>query len=161
MIVVCNTSSIFNLAAIGRLVLLKQLYSKILIPQAVLNEIVEIGTVQINAKEIQELKWIETKTVMNLTLVTALQAKLDKGEAEAIALAIELKADLILLDERLGRKEASRFGLHYIGLLGVLIELKHKGFIPFVKPILDELIAKAGFWVSNELYSNVLQSAGE
>ena len=51
---------------------------------------------------------------------------MDNGEAEAIALAIELKADLLLLDERLGRKVASRFRLNYVGLLGVLIEAKHK-----------------------------------
>ncbi len=161
MIVVCDASPIINLAVVGRLVLLKQLYSRVFIPQAVYSEIVEVDAEQANIEEIKKLKWIETKTVKNNTLISELQIELDKGEAEAIALAIELKADILLLDERLGRKVASRFGLNYIGLLGILIEAKRKGFIPLVKPILDELVAKAGFWVSNELYSSILKSAGE
>ncbi len=161
MIVVCDASPIINLAVVGRLVLLKQLYSRVFIPQAVYNEIVEVDDEQANIEEIKKLKWVETKTVKNNTLISELQTELDKGEAEAIALAIELKADILLLDERLGRKVASRFGLNYIGLLGILIEAKCKGFIPLVKPILDELVEKAGFWVSNKLYSSVLKSAGE
>lgn len=56
--------------------------------------------------------------------MTALQMELDPGEAEAIALAVELKAHLLLLDERRGRVVASRLGLHFVGLLGVLSEAK-------------------------------------
>jgi predicted nucleic acid-binding protein len=98
---------------------------------------------------------------MNRVLVTALQAELDEGEAEAIALAIQLKAHLLLLDERRGRAVASRLGLRFIGLLGVLVEAKQKGYISRVKPLLDHLIAKAGFWVSHQLYARVLREVGE
>jgi predicted nucleic acid-binding protein len=52
-------------------------------------------------------------------------------------------------------------GLAYIGLLGILLEAKRQGFLPEVKPVLDDLIAKAGFWVSRELYTRVLQAASE
>jgi predicted nucleic acid-binding protein len=95
------------------------------------------------------------------TSVTVLQMELDVGEAEAIALAKELAADLLLMDGRRGRDIAARLGLRVIGLLGVLIEAKHRGMIPAVKPILDDLKAKAGFWVSQQLYARVLQAAGE
>lgn len=90
-----------------------------------------------------------------------LELELDPGEAAAIALAIELKADLLLLDERRGRTVASRFGLRFVGLLGVLIEAKQQGYLGAVKPILDDLITRAGFWVSQPLYERVLQAAGE
>jgi hypothetical protein len=154
-IVVSNTSPITNLAAISQLPLLQQLYETIIIPQAVYDEIVA-GSI-----EVQTELWIQTQQVANYALVTALQLELDWGEAEAIALAIELKADLLLLDERRGRTVASRFGLKFTGILGVLIEAKHKGAISAVKPVLDSLILTAGFWVTEPLYSRVIQTAGE
>jgi hypothetical protein len=87
--------------------------------------------------------------------------ELDDGEAEAIALAVESRADLILLDERKGRIVTSRLGLKFVGLLGVLIEAKHNGFVDSIKPIMDDLIKKAGFWISPQLYDHILQTTGE
>jgi hypothetical protein len=160
-IIVSNTSPITNLAAVGRLDLLQQLYEKVVIPQAVYQELTVPGLEPPGAKEVQTLAWIESRPVTDRALVTALETELDPGEAEAIALAIELKADLLLLDERRGRTVAARFGLRFIGLLGVLIDAKHQGYIPAVRPIMDDLVAKAGFWVSQQLYARVLQAAGE
>jgi predicted nucleic acid-binding protein len=161
MIVVSNTSPIVNLACIGRLSLLEQLYDRIVIPQAVRREIADAGAGQPGAREVQTLDWIETRAATNLALVTSLKMELSEGEAEAIALAVELKADLVLLDERRARTVASRFGLRFIGLLGALVEAKHKKLFPALKPVLDDLIAKAGFWISAALYHKVLQSVGE
>ena len=161
MIVVSNTSPITNLAAVGQLAVLQQLYEKVVIPPAVYSELTGMGAGQPGALEVQTLGWIETRPVTDRVLVTALQMELDEGEAEAIALAVELKAGLVLLDERRGRAVASRLGLRFIGLLGVLIEAKQKGGIPAVKPVLDELVVRAGFWVSQRLYARVLRAAGE
>nr|WP_211178715.1 DUF3368 domain-containing protein [Brasilonema octagenarum] len=141
--------------------MLQQLYSNIIIPQAVYDEMVNLDYAVPGASEVQTLSWIQHQQVINRTLVTSLLAELDQGEAEAIVLAIELGADLLLLDERRGRKVASRYGLNITGLLGILIEAKHKGLIPTVKPVLDDLILQVGFRVSNKLYADTLQAAGE
>jgi predicted nucleic acid-binding protein len=159
--IISNTSPIVNLATIGQLNLLRQLYESIIIPQAVHHEITIVGGGLPGAQEIQTQDWIVSKHVSNRLMVSALRTELDEGKAEAIALAIELGADLLLLDERLGRTIASRFGLQFIGILGVLIEAKDKGLIPEVKPVVDDLMTKAGFWVSQELYERILRVAGE
>lgn len=161
MIVVSNTSPIINLAVVGQLDLLHQLYGKVIVPRAVHDEFVIVAKEQPIAIDIESFDWIETRKVTNQTAVASLQLELDEGEAEAIALALELNADLLLLDERKGRLVAARLGLKFIGLLGVLIEAKHKGLVVSIKPILDDLIKKAGFWISPELYEHVLQVARE
>jgi hypothetical protein len=149
------------LAGVNKLDLLNQLYGTITIPIAVHEEITVKGSGEAGSEEVQTLKWIEVKSVSNRKFVKALQVELDDGESEAIALATELKANLVLLDERRGRSVAKRFGLHYIGILGVLIEAKQKGLIQLIKPILDDLISKSGFWISPGLYDRMLEVSHE
>jgi uncharacterized protein len=160
-IVVSDISPIRNLGAVGHLQLLRQLYGEVVTPLAFFREMTVGGAGRLGGMEVQTPEWIKVREVTDRTLVTALQMELDVGEAEAIALAKELAADLLLMDERRGRDIAAHFGLRVIGLLGVLIEAKQRGNIPAVKPILDDLRTKAGFWVSQQLYVRVLQAAGE
>lgn len=86
---------------------------------------------------------------------------LDLGEAETIILALELDADLVLLDERDGRYAAQRFGLQVVGVLGILLEARSKGRIKDIKPHLDALRHQAGFYIAEKLYQQVLQLTGE
>ncbi len=97
----------------------------------------------------------------NVPLVTALRLELDAGEAEAIALAVERNADLIVLDERIGRRAAQRLGLTVVGTLGVLIAAKDRGLLAAVRPVLDALRVEAGFWITDELYNVVTKTANE
>lgn len=164
MIVVSDTSPITNLAAIGQLDLLRQLYTTIIIPVAVYHEMVAVGRPVPGAVEVQTLSWIQTQTVSNTQKVVDIQinqSNIDLGEAEAIILALELKADLLLMDERRGRALAANYELSVTGLLGVLLQAKCNGFIPAVQPLLDQLIKQVDFRVSNQLYTAVIQAAGE
>jgi predicted nucleic acid-binding protein len=86
---------------------------------------------------------------------------LDAGEAAALSLAMEIKADAILLDERRGHEIAIRLGLRTIGILGILLEGKRAGLLATVRPILDSLERDANFWISEALRNRVLQLAGE
>ncbi len=96
MSVVSNASPIIHLARIGQLELLRQLYGEIFVPEAVWEEVVVKGEGKIGAEEIQRAKWIKRKRVSNHPLVKALRRELDAGEAEAIALAIEVGAESLL-----------------------------------------------------------------
>ncbi len=161
MIVVSNTSPIINLAAIGQLELLQHIYRTIMIPQAVYHEVAVKGREQPGAIEIQTYDWFEHYHVQDRGLFSHLEQYLDAGEAEAIALAVELKADLLLMDERSGRNIAKQLGVTVIGLLGVLLVAKQRGYINAIKPLLQELSTVAGFWIDRELYIIILTSANE
>ncbi len=161
MIVVSNTSPIFYLSSIHHLDLLHQLYGEIIIPFAVFNEITDIGNTDESAKIVPTLSWIKTQIVNNQSLVNRLKIELDQGESEAIALALELKANRLIIDERLGRKIATQSGLSIIGVLGILIAAKQRNLIESVKPLLDSLIQETGFWIEEKLYKEVLHIVGE
>lgn len=160
MIIVSDTSPITNLAAIHQLHLLQQLYGTVLIPEAVYRELTD-PRFPPGYSEVQSFDWISTRAVTNLTLVSELSNELDFGEAEAIALAVEIKAELVLIDESFGRSKAKLFNLQYTGILVTLVEAKSKGLIGKVKPLLDALRYQAGFWVDDSLYNQVLRSVGE
>ncbi|MBD2667019.1 hypothetical protein B6N60_00031 [Richelia sinica FACHB-800] len=164
MIIVSDTSPITNLAAINQLDLLQKLYSGIVIPTAVYNEMVKVNKIVPGAVEVQTLPWIKKQAVVDSQRVIFIQEteeNIDLGEAEAIVLALELKADLLLMDERRGRIVATSYGLQITGLLGVLLQAKRKNLIPSVKTLMDQLIDQADFRVSNQLYTKILQAAGE
>lgn len=161
MIVVSDTSPLLNLALIGHLDLLRALYEQIIVPPAVYHELVVVGAGMPGAADVKNAPWIQVKTVQNASMAASLRLQLHPGEAEAITLALELAADLFLVDERKARFVAARLGVPVTGLIGVLVEAKHKQLVPAVKPILDRLMNEANFYISADLYQRVLQVVGE
>lgn len=133
--------------------LLHQLYGIVLIPEAVYRELTDPSFPVTGATEVQTLDWIQICAVADRTIVEALSNELDVGEAEAIALAVEIQADQVLIDERRGRLTAARLNLRYTRILGILVEAKSQGLITEVKPLLNTLVNKAGFWVAETLYN--------
>ncbi|MEA5619182.1 DUF3368 domain-containing protein [Cronbergia sp. UHCC 0137] len=161
MIVISNTSPITNLSAIGKINLLEQIYGEIIISSEVFEELTQWGDSIPGAKEVKIFSWIKVKTIKNINLVHSLRNKLDEGESSAIALALELNADWLIIDEQLGRQTAIEYNLKITGILGILIEAKRQGLIPLVKPILDDLINIAKFWVNPSLYNKILSIVQE
>ncbi|RZM77284.1 DUF3368 domain-containing protein [Leptolyngbya iicbica] len=161
MIIISDTSPVSNLLRIHQLSLLQRLYGRIVIPPIVDAEIRALETFGIDIAALSEADWIVVQPAHDQALVASLQAALDLGEAAAIALAIELQADRLLIDERLGRQVAQRLGLKVTGLLGVLVAAKQNNLITQLKPILDALVVQAKFRVHPDLYRQILQDVNE
>jgi uncharacterized protein len=113
------------------------------------------------AFDLASASWLIVATATDQDHVQELREDLDPGEAEAIVLAIERRADLLLVDERRGRRAATAAGLTVTGLLGVVARAKRAGLIDLAKPVLDDLIQHARFWIGPELYGEVLKELGE
>jgi predicted nucleic acid-binding protein len=161
LIVVSDTWPVLNLARIGRLDLLQLLYHQVLIPSAVYRELTISKMDLPPAIDLATMPWLIVATAKDQDRVQQLREELDPGEAEAIVLAIERRADLLLVDERRGRRTATAAGLTVTGLLGVVARAKQAGLIDLAKPVLDELIQVARFWIGPELYLEVLAALDE
>jgi len=160
-LVVSDTSPWTNLAAIGQFLLLRQLYGSLHIAEAVWDELNAAGQHWPGRNEVAAAPWIQRHTPKNRLLVAALRQDLDAGEAESIALALERKADLILMDERDGRRKALRLGLRPVGVVGVLLTAKARGKVAEIQPLLDALRQQAGFYLGDSVYREALKLAGE
>ena len=132
---------------------LHQLYGEVKIPTAVEQELLAYHT--------DLPSFIQTVPVQDSPLLRQLQATLDRGEAEAIVLAKELHADLLLIDESLGRAAAQHEHLSIIGLMGILLIAKKKGMIPSVKELIDQLESRVGFYLSRQVKERVIATAEE
>lgn len=161
MIVVSDTSLISALFRIGELHLLPRLYGEIIVPFAVMGELLELEKSGVDIGLIKQATWLVSIKVKEQKQVDHLLQDLDVGEAEAIILAKELNADWLLIDESKGRKHAKIEGLHVIGLLGVFLLAKENGVITDVKPYVQKLISIANFRITNELFERILFLAKE
>lgn len=160
-VVISNTSPLTNLAAIGHFDLLRALYGGLLIAEAVWEELNAHGRVWPGRNEVAGAGWITRRTVQNRPLVMALRERLDPGEAETIALAVECPPAFVLMDEKEGRHTAQRFGLKTVGVVGVLIEAKTRGLIAEVGPLLERLRQEAGFFLSDRVIHDARAFCGE
>jgi len=158
--VVLNTSPIIYLSSIGEINILEKLFGEVLIPEAVKREVISGGEGSFGFKEVNEEKWIKTRKIKSESAKTYLLTDLDDGEAEVIVLAEDEKADIIVMDDRLGRKVAKLRGYNVIGTLRLLLIAKEKGIIPEVKSRIEKLKA-AGFWLSEDVIKAVLEQIGE
>ena len=156
--VVSNTTPIISLLKIGKLEILKDLYDEIYIPQEVFNEI-EAGKHKKYYLNLLTFEWIKIEQIQDRKSISYF-LDLDKGEAEAIVLATESEADLILLDESLGRFHAKHAGLRVTGTIEILVKAKKQGLISELKPLILELKEK-GVWLSESLIERILELANE
>lgn len=111
--------------------------------------------------ELGLLATVRIQSPANESLARDLRRQLDPGEADAIALAVELRADAVLIDESTGRRVASGLGLHPIGVIGVLLDAKRRGLIARLGEHLDTLDRSIAFRISADLRAAALRLAGE
>jgi uncharacterized protein len=161
MIIVSNTTPISELAKVGELQLLHDVFGQVIIPQEVYDELTVGNHPAVLA--MQSANWIEVKLLSDRRdslqeLQT--QTNLDLGECAAILLAEELGADRLIIDERAARQVAKSRQLPVIGTVGVLLLAKQRDLRPNVKDILDTMIEK-GTRISAKLYQQALMIAEE
>ncbi len=146
-IAVVNSTCLISLERIGQLGLLQALFEPIVVPPKVYEEFG--GSVE----------WLHVQAPQNAALVTTLSQLVDDGEAQALALACELSA-LLILDDRKARRWAKRLGIRVLGTIGVLLRAKNHHLIPAVRPHMEAL-KSAGFYLSPELEQEVLRLTNE
>jgi hypothetical protein len=150
------------LSTIGKLHLPPKRFPEgIIIPKAVWEEVVEAGSGRPGSVEVSSAKWISVQEAADKSLVNLLRTELDQGEAEAIALAHEVKAKVVLLDERDARSAAGKLGMRVLGTVGILIWSKRAGLIASLRNELNLLESKAKFRLSQQLHARALSEAGE
>jgi len=155
-VIISDASPLIVLLKINKLSILKELFQKIIIPEAVHKEI----TAKEHEKTIfNKIEWIETRKIRNTDLTTLLEKLIDRGEAEAIVLAKELKATL-LIDDAKARKHAKLLNINIIGTLGLLKIAKNRGLIPSVKKTIDDMLAE-GYYIEDKLVQKILKDVGE
>lgn len=152
MLVISDTSPLTALLLARRELLLRQLFERVAIPPAVEKELHRVHA--------KLPDWIEVIAPQSIPFSVA-DAGLDAGETEAIALALELHPEALLMDERLGRRLATRHGLAVTGLLGFLVLAKQQRLIDAVAPVIQELQIRGNCWFSQELIKDVCRTVGE
>jgi predicted nucleic acid-binding protein len=145
---VTNSTCLIGLERIGQLDLLPQVFSTVFAPPTV-------------AAEVRSpLSWLTVQAVQNLAVVATLRTQMDAGEAEAIALAMELGDVILILDDKKARRVAQQIGLRVIGTVGMLLRAKRQGVIGEIKPLLTALI-QADFRIADAIIREALRLSGE
>jgi len=153
-LVVSDTSPLLNLALIDRLTLLESQFSSLTVPTQVWDELVAGEAGADALRELRDNGFLTLVEVERSNLFTEIFYELDLGETAAICHAIEHDADLILLDEKDGRRVARRHNLTITGVIGILLRGANDDEIE-LRTELDAL-REAGFWISETLYTKVL-----
>jgi len=152
--VIFNSSPLINLSKIKSLNLIEKIYGQVIIPEAVNEEVVISGKTKENIEGIIQLiekDIVKIVKVKNRSLVKSFQMNLDYGESEVLALAIDMNASLIIIDEKEARQVADTYNLNKTGFIGILIKAEKLGLIDSAMDLID-LAIKKGFRINKNLY---------
>jgi predicted nucleic acid-binding protein len=159
MIIISDTSPLVCLLYLNQINLLKDLFVNVIIPPSVFNELIKAKI--INENFLQAYSFIQIKSPADKNKVEELMLILDEGESEAIVLSLELKAELLLIDEAPGREIARQYGIPIKGILGVLLQAKERKLISQIKPLINKLQTEINFRINNKLLQKILIEANE
>jgi uncharacterized protein len=160
-IVVADTSVIVNLVRVGHGQLLQKIYREVWIPTKVAEEFRWQVSVNPRFHGLSLPGWLQIRDPSAIPQNLRNNDRLDPGECAALALAVEIHADAILIDEENGREIAAEMGLKRVGILGILLRAKNAGLISSLTPAFESLQRDANFWISPSLREYVLRQAGE
>lgn len=164
MIVVSDTTPVISLIKAGHLELLRLMFQEVLVPEAVYHELTTNIVFEQEAAEVRNCPFIKIMPVVNLQSVTIFRkvTGLDAGESEAIVLADEQQANLLLMDEHKGRRVAKQMGLTITGTIGILLQAYDEELLskPEVELCLQKM-KECGIRMSQALYELVLNHIGE
>ena len=153
--IVSDSGPIIAFSKIGRLDILRLLFGRVLIPDAVHDEVVVRGMGRPGADAVARSSWIERRTPMNVDILSELPQRIHTGEREAIALAYEFGMPL-LIDERRGRQAAENIGVAIIGSLGILAEARREEIVEDLAPLVQTIL-ESGYWISPEVVKAFLE----
>jgi predicted nucleic acid-binding protein len=159
-VVVSDTSPVRALAHLGLLELVRHLFGQALVPPAVAGEL-RAPPAGLPDVGVGQLPFLRVQSPQDQARVQQFRQSLDPGESEALALALEVQASAVLMDEAAGRAMARQVGLQPLGILGLLLLAKQRGLVPAVSPLMDRLEQELGFFLSAAVRAEVLRLAGE
>jgi predicted nucleic acid-binding protein len=155
-IVVVNTSPLVALDRIGQIDLLPKLFGKIIRPQSVVDELNAGRSVYGGSDAIFRATWLET---VDDPPEMVLRKELGAGETAVIALAVRVKADLVILDDLAARNVAVELGLPVTGTIGVLLAAYQKRILPDLQGVVNAL-KSSGFRISDSILTSILKFIG-
>jgi predicted nucleic acid-binding protein len=159
-LVVCDTSPLRALNQVGLLGVLEILYGDVLVPPAVVAEL-SVARAGVRAFVLSAHPYVQVREASDTLAARALRARFGPGEADAIALALEVRPVAILIDDLAARSAALRLGLTPVGALGVLVRAKTAGLIPEVRAPMVRIMAELDFRMSPRLLDETLRLVGE
>jgi predicted nucleic acid-binding protein len=148
---VADSSPVIVFERIGQLALLRTLVERLHIPPAVAREVSSADPLP---------EWVEVRTLTQPLAARIIAARIGPGEREAIALALEIKADWLIMDDPPGRRLAHTLGIAVIGSAGLLLRAKTRHMIPAVRPLL-EAMQREDFRLSEHVFAAILTAANE
>lgn len=148
-IIIADTSCFIILSKIEKLDLLKDVYGQIATTREIANEFGE-----------KLPDWVDIMNVNDNYYQQLLEMLIGRGESSAITLALEIPGSTLILDDYKARKIAEQLNLSYTGTIGVIVKAKIKGFIPSIKPLLEQ-IRKTDFRISTDIEIQALKQANE
>lgn len=157
--VVINTGPLIFLSKINRIPILRK-FGNIYVPKEVISEISYKKDIATRTAIKASKDWLKIKIVRDKNLLAVLTKELDGGEAEVICVALEQKADWVVLDDQDARRFAHRYGLKVIGTLGLLAWAKKNGFIKSLRTEI-EMLQETGFYALQALTERLLEEVGE
>ncbi len=158
--IISNATPLIAFSRICQLPLLKKVVGNLVIPEAVAQEITAYPVGQHGSIDLAQETWIQQRALQSTQQTSLLLLTLDQGEAEVIALALEVQASLVIMDELTGRKVAESLDIKVTGSIGVLMRAKQLGYISAIRPYTQQM-KQAGIYFSDRFIQAVLQQVNE